>query len=385
MIPLLKPINGFEQVTFSQAIRLTKPVKVDGSIVKIGRLISSSYEANLDTIANTLDRINDSIVQYASSTPRYKKILHLFTGRYLKMRLLRRALPSLINVVNLEAMALFKIQHWDLQENDKLLAAAVQTQYSTSTPFLQSYHKIKVYPTMPVDKGKTEAGVKLTPEASRKWQILEHVHTLFLGDNPEGGDWDYTARMINKYIMTKKDILSKTGDVTLPRFFHTTRVANLPLIIQSKKIKQMNAPMGLGAYVSTGDEGGDLSAYGSKTFALTEEAIYPHPGSYFPAHSSPVDKKQLWVCVEHEINITEQTVAHFVAEDDEKCREDALTFLNSHYDIPIITREASQRITALFNQTLPRRDLPATWQGMPGYDISFLTNVHPHYSRRILN
>lgn len=413
MMPLLKPINNYEQLTFSQARKLSKPAKVD---ISISRITSQSlnYEANLDTIANTLNLIHASIIHYSFSTSRFQKFLHIFTGRYFKIHLLRRSLPSLINVVNREAMTLFNVKDSELQANEIALAAAVHLQYPASTPFLHTYHKIKVYQNplsqksatpaksavpmpmpmpVPVVPAKSTVPVPVvavlakptaqalpffTGKAAIKWQVLEDAHQLFLRDYPLNSGWDQTARMINDYIEGKKHTLTDTGDVSLPRFYHATQAASWPLIAKSKQIIQTKAAKGYGAYVSTGDE--SSGRYGSKTFALTGGAVHFHPGSYFKANASFVDKNQLWVRVEHEIDINPKTVAHFVSEDAAKCQEDGLEFLTTfNFDVPVITREASKRISQLFNQVQPDYYLPKIWQLMPGgADISTLKNIHPN-------
>lgn len=401
MIPLLKqPIFGFEQLTFSQARKLAKPTKVDDSMVKIS-LRTIDYEADLETLANTLNHINASVVQYCASTPSFKKFLHIFTGRYLKMRSLRRSLPSLINVVNREAMILFNITHTELLTNNRKLAAQIPSRYPSSTPFLQTYHKIKIYhnptpikpggptnppggtavPPKPIDpsvftratgsRGKidADADVKMSAEQTRKWEILISVQNLFLIDHPEDGGWDHTAKMVNEYILGKMNDLGNNGDVTLPRFFHATQKASWQLIVNSQ-INQTAAPMGFGAYISTNDESN--ARYGPNTFALAENAVYPHQAYYYNGTSCGGSQDSLWVRVQSNITVSPKTVAHFVSERASDMEQDGVDFLTKfpafrEKGIVVLTRDASKMLNLYFRQVTKGYDLPRTWQVMNGY------------------
>lgn len=393
-------INSFRDFTYSQARALSKPDKVDMQIQSI-RSTCSNYEVDLDNLAQKLDRINTSIKQYSSSTPGFIKFLHIFTGRFFKVRKLRRALPSLINVVNREAMDLFKIKPLDLRANTAGLAAKVQTQYPGTTSFLLTYHTIKAYhnapptppstppsrplmPLMPLSpvnpaistvfkgvqagsKGKIEVDSKWTAEQTRKWNILENVQNQFhTARGAEESGWDNTAKMVNEYILGKMNTLMTEGDVTLPRFYHATQKASWPLIVNSQ-INQTDAAMGHGAYVSTKDE--SSSRYGPNTFALTEDAVYPHQAAYYTGGQVA---DAMWARVASNITVSPKTVVHFVSEKASDLAQDQLDFLTKfpsfkEKGIVVLTRDASNMLNGFFTRACNGYDLPRTWTPYSGY------------------
>lgn len=386
MNPLLNqfsPITHFNQLSFSQAKRLTKPDKVDASLAVI-EARRKNYEADLDTIANSLKHINSSIIQYSSSTPLYKKFLHLFTGRYFKMHMLRRSLPSLIAVVNNEAMTLFKIYPLDLIKNAASIAAGVASQYPASTQFLKKYHEIKVCHSQELAtqqqqqaakqqtatkkqeaalRQQIENDLKWTPAARDKQQLLLTIQQLF-----QSGNYNMkhalqsdpnSYQMIDNYISDKLQSLQKNYDVTLPRFFYTE--PNLfGEVVKTQKSAPRPFSTNTGPYVSVYRE----SAACASTFALTEEAVYPIDAQFFnfqDGTNGPVTNR--YAILESPVKITAQTVAHVVS----STPQSTARFLASqNLQVPVISDLANDVITDLFQQALPnqnsRSNFPNRWK-----------------------
>jgi hypothetical protein len=392
----LAGIDDLGKVTFTHAIRLSKPNKVNASLQQIAT-DSLNLQHDFDAIATKLDSINTSVVQYSSTTPWYKKIIHLIT--YLKVRSLRKSLPKLIDAVNRQAMAHFKINPAHITDNDDILSLSVPQ----TSPYLETYQKIKFYienfnvlggadpsevvdPENPRPPRVQRTNSTIIPQkpnglqkvAQRKWQILENVHANFLKNNPKDS-WDNTARMVNDYIIGKLQIFERYGDATIPRFFHCTKTATWPLILASKSILKQRAGLGDGAFISNQDESEASASYGTHTFALTEESVFKFVGHYYNGSSCGGTANSLWIRIAKDIPVSNQSVAHFVVPTVADCEGAADKFLTKlQLDVPIITREASNMLNLLFREAIGSYDLPKTWSVHESYSKNTVISGLPY-------
>lgn len=356
LINLNPSIDSLNQLSPLQARKLANVSKFNARLVHLRT--TNDYETNLHTISQSLNRIHARVGQCPSTKKMFIQIfknifknnLHttLNSARYCyKIFYLRKSLPKLIASVNHEVILIFNSMDPNSLENEKSKLDPVSSPSS-----LQKQRKIKALQELHSDL------------IANKWQAVNRVNDLFHSQNPDKSSWDQVAHEIDGYVQGKLNFLSIGQDVALPRFFHATQVQYWTAIIKSKKIMQTHAALGFGAYVSTNDE--SCARYGPYTLALDESAIYPYKGFYYRGRASFIHKNSVWVRMHRDIEITPKTVAHFVTNDPSKCQESYVKLIQElDCDIPVITREASNRIIQLFNQAVIRRDLPKTWKQLP--------------------
>lgn len=271
----------------------------------------------LINLRNKLQSINSSIQNYKNSST-IRKIIDFITGYYFKMVYLRQFFHQIVTAIN-----------------------------------------ERIEPAIRESKLKT------------MFQVQERFHVQYSNDESR---WDSTTRSVNEYIQGKIiELGTKQKNVPIPRWFHATKQQFWDSIVRSKTIEQRSAPLGHGAFVSTNDE--SLNQYGPYTFALDDLAVTTYPAAYFSPPYNPRHETydSLWVRVENDINLSQDTVAHFVIPDNEDRNitgERLLTDLN--LEVPVITRSTSRRINELFDEVIKKRLLPSTWRRHEQYRVALL-------------
>jgi hypothetical protein len=365
MLIMLSLINLNNNIDATDQLNCAKTWKL-ANVSNFNKTIDHSrttadYETNLLSASQSLNRINKRVSNSPSTRSAlsqiFKNILKnkfqttlSLTKNCYKIYSLRRSLPKLIAAVNHEVMFIFASIDYKTLENEKIDAS--------SSPDSQLKHR------------KIEALHELHADmVASKWQVVNKVKELFHQQYPDQATWDETAQEVDNYIQNKWNTLSQGEDVALPCFYHATQETNWEKIFSSKKILPMPAPWGHGAYVSTNDEACDR--FGFKTFALDDSALYIHKAHYFRGRLSSNHNNSLWIRVDHEIEISAKTVAHFVVPGTYAGHDVHAKFVTTSLGISTITRKSSDRINALFNQAIVKRHLPKTWKHRLGGSVLF--------------
>jgi hypothetical protein len=355
MTPLLQKIpdnvDFASQISFAQALKLTRSSVAVRGLDRIYEASKSSeaFEADLDTITKSLDSLKVSIDTY-SSAPLLQKIKGIFNGTCIKMWVLSCALSTVTKAVNREV--------WNLYSLDEIPQV--------------SFVKSKFTPKTPGERIRdTKANA-----IARKYVVVNTVYQQFLNNNPDEAFRDQTANEVNEYFLGKLGTLFQGVDATIPRFFHATKDQYWTTIVKDQKLKEFNAPLGFGAYVSTGDE--SHTGYGPYTFGLTHNSVYRHPASYYQGGHN------MWVRVEHEIELSPRTVSHFVANDKATCVAAGEKFYTTlGFCVPVISRAANDILINLFNQVITQRPLSKRWRRMSGHIFDTLPAAMTPYSLKV--
>ena len=180
--------------------------------------------------------------------------------------------------------------------------------------------------------------------------------------------------------------LKKGENPPLPLWFHATRTINSFVSInKSKEIRQHNAGMGYGAYVSSNWE----QPYGDFVFALDLTSQPFISGSYFGGRSAPFPANlygiaqrinnhcnsfivnfinSLWVRLEENIPVNDDTLSFVIVRDKNVSRNWRLRKYNRKY----LTFETYEAIRLAFHRVIEnnaeiKRSLPICWKQMNSF------------------
>lgn len=173
--------------------------------------------------------------------------------------------------------------------------------------------------------------------------------------------------MVNNYIQGKLNDLHVNGTVALPRFFYDVRPGNDYYdLVDYKHIQPSSVFMGPPSVcVST-----KVPHRSFNSLALSKEALYPHPAHVYPSQVNDSSMKgSLGVCIQHEIAISPQTIAHLVFRAEWGCEERGMEFCREFgFQVPVVSGQANDCLIDLFDRVITRRMLPETWKVRAEYN-----------------
>jgi hypothetical protein len=223
------------------------------------------------------------------------------------------------------------------------------------------------------EQARKEANEALTPEelkaeneaVATKLELVGRVKQ-YLEQNPSAKG-DRTASAVNAYVLNKFNRLNAGINVALPHFYHSTKDCFFDKIVKERQIKQSsNGAAGPGVYISTNIEVG----YGPFAFAVDATAV-DAPAKYFEGrkyHKGGMGKhNSLWISVGKDIKLAPSTIAHTTVEDLKNCKTISARLANHKFNVPVVTREVSYRITDVFEKVVPTRQISKLWKDATKY------------------
>ena len=351
---LNKNYTNFQQISLIDTFKLSTS-STDNGLKKIDKFIFGTRDTSkIESLRNNLKNIQDSITTYSESLKNATPFSQLSFGK--KIRYVAIEIANFFNLTN------YKIN--TLNSSLPHLIAAIEEIYKNFIDYEielnKSYNHIE------------NSAVQL------KLRQITLLQREFKKVNPDKKAWDETAHEVHDYIINKFKQLKAGDDVAIqPGFYHSTNKYfptddNFSGILKGKTInKSSSGVQGAGVYLSTNIEFGH---YGPVAIAVDPEGLQGsaicYPAVYSNIHRNMGKYQSIWVCYEHDVELSPKIVPLITADTRHDCETYAKKVKETVLEgTPVVTRKACYRISDLFekiiasqNQNPAILNIPKNWK-----------------------
>jgi hypothetical protein len=292
----------------------------------LGNINPNSTINDQKAVSRMIGRVNHSIQNRSIG----RKILDIITFQFIKVILLKRELPNLIQTINRIAGNNINPNPDDTDDYDTTVknnAWEDDPEFKLDLMF-RAYEHFKKQPAPTTDTFSTIWGTDRSTTNSDQWKK--------------------TAEEVDNFFQDRIGRLSRGENIAIPIYYHASR-AGTDLIAGSSTLKQSGSGVqNAGVYFSTSDE--SHNAYGPCTFAMDPAQVEKFQTTYLNSGMPCLktgEEVALWMCAKQDIQLKAHRLAYvIVPEDGGQTIADKIKkfWEDGDFFVELITRPAADEI-----------------------------------------